>query len=254
VNLHIIKEYGLIGYPLSHSFSKKYFNDKFIREGITDCSYDNFPIEHIDLLPKLFEEHPILLGLNVTIPYKETVITYLDALADDAAGIRAVNTIKRYPDGQLKGFNSDIYGFAETLNRFVPPDFDAGVLILGTGGASKAVRHVCQQRGLAIQYVSRKASEHSITYAQLKDSGWLEHYRLIVNTTPLGMHPKTGELPGLPYDRLTPEHYLIDLIYNPEMTRFLEEGLRRGCQVKNGMEMLILQAEKSWEIWNDPHC
>ncbi len=245
--------YGLIGYPLSHSFSKQYFTKKFEREGIGDSLYENYPIEQIGMLPALLENNLSLRGLNVTIPYKETVIAYLDDLAEDAAEIQAVNTIKRYSDGKSRGFNTDIYGFSETLDRFIPPTFNSGVLILGTGGASKAVRYVCRQRKLDFQYVSRRESDDSISYALL-DSEWMQRCHLIVNTTPLGMHPETQRCPDIPYGLLTPQHYLLDLIYNPATTRFLQEGSYRGCRTKNGMEMLILQAEKSWDIWNNPHC
>ena len=245
--------FGLIGFPLAHSFSKKYFTEKFAQESIDDAAYENYPIGHIDLLPELFRNDKALIGLNVTIPYKEAVIPYLDALATDAAEIGAVNTIKRCNDGSLKGFNSDIYGFAETLRRFLPDSFTSGALILGTGGASKAVHHVCNKMGIKVQSVSRSNGDEAIAYRDI-NAEVIREFLLIVNTTPLGMHPDINQLPELPYEHLTPRHYLIDLIYNPAMTRFLKEGEQRGCMIKNGLEMLILQAEKSWEIWNKPHC
>lgn len=247
------REFGLIGFPLSHSFSKRYFAEKFSKEGIESVSYENYPMEDLEELPALFKMRPNLIGLNVTIPHKEAVLGFLDELAEDAAEIKAVNTIKRYPDGDLKGFNTDIYGFGETLRRFIPDSFADGALILGTGGASKAVRYVCIHRGLDTQSVSRSSGKGQLTYEDL-DQNLLSKYRLIINTTPLGMHPKIEYCPDIPYQFLTEDHYLIDLIYNPAETRFLAEGLRHGSKIKNGMEMLILQAEKSWEIWNNPLC
>jgi len=247
------REFGLIGYPLSHSFSKKYFADKFEKEDIEDAIYENYPLRQVDMLLALLDMNPDLVGLNVTIPYKEVVLQFMDDLAEDAAEIQAVNTIKRYPDGHLKGFNSDIYGFDETLTRFIPNTYAARALILGTGGASKAVKYVCCKRGIQTMSVSRKEKENSISYASL-DQSILNEYRLIINTTPLGMHPSIEGKPDLPYKFLTDAHYLIDLIYNPLETQFLSEGKRQGCKTKNGMEMLILQAEKSWEIWNNPQC
>lgn len=247
------REFGLIGFPLSHSFSKRYFAEKFAKEGIKSTSYENYPLEKLEMLPALFDMSPNLIGLNVTIPYKEAVLGFLDELAEDAAEIRAVNTIKRYPDGHLKGFNSDIYGFGETLRRFIPDTFNSGALILGTGGASKAVRYVCVRRGLTTQSVSRSSGKGQVAYEDL-DQTIMSEFRLIINTTPLGMHPKTEDSPAIPYRFLTEDHYLIDLIYNPAETRFLSEGLKYGSKIKNGMEMLILQAEKSWEIWNNPLC
>ena len=247
------REFGLIGYPLSHSFSKKYFAEKFAKEGIENAVYDNYAIDHIGILPSLFDMNPTLIGLNVTIPYKESVMDYLDELADDAREIGAVNTIKRYPNGKLKGFNSDIYGFGETLNRFIDRHEDPGVLILGTGGASKAVNYVCKSLGFQVKLVSRTGSDQVLSYEQL-DAKTMQKHLLIVNTTPLGMHPKVDEYPSIPFDLLSPKHQLLDLIYNPAQTTFLTMGLERGCRVKNGLEMLILQAEKSWRIWNDPDC
>ena len=247
------RNFGLIGYPLSHSFSKKYFADKFKKESIGDASYENYPIDHVDLLPSLFAQNPNLIGLNVTIPYKQLVLEYLDELADDAKEIGAVNTIKRYPDGKLKGFNSDLYGFEETLRRFIGTQSDLGVLILGTGGSSKAVKFVCDKLGFKVRLVSRTESALALSYDQLNRTIMMGHL-LIVNTTPLGMHPNVNAYPPIPYDLIQPQHYLLDLIYNPAETMFLRKGRARGCQVKNGLEMLILQAEKSWSIWNNPDC
>lgn len=249
----MIREFGLIGFPLSHSFSKRYFAEKFSKEDILETTYENYPISEIGKLPSLLKRNPDLVGLNVTIPYKTDVIRFLDELADDAGQIRAVNTIKRYPDGTLKGFNSDIYGFGETLRRFVDDLGAICVLILGTGGSSKAVEYVCRQRDYEIQFVSRRASDHAISYDQLTREV-MHKYQLIVNTTPLGMHPNIESFPAIPYEFLRSDHRLLDLIYNPAETAFLSHGRAKGCQVKNGLEMLILQAEKSWEIWNNPDC
>jgi shikimate dehydrogenase len=249
----MIREFGLIGFPLSHSFSKRYFAEKFAKEAILQTTYENYPLSEIGMLPDLLQMNADLVGLNVTIPYKTGVINYLDELADDAREINAVNTIKRYPDGTLKGFNSDIYGFGETLHRFVDDLGGIRVLILGTGGSSKAVEYVCRKRGYGIQFVSRRRSDHAMSYDQLSQEIVHEH-QLIVNTTPLGMHPNVEDFPTIPYEFLRPDHRLLDLIYNPAETTFLRKGAEQGCQVKNGLEMLILQAEKSWEIWNNPDC
>ncbi len=243
--------FGLIGYPLSHSFSVSYFADKFEKESIDNVDYRNFPISDINELPSLWRNHPSLVGLNVTIPYKQDVISYLDDLASDAKEVNAVNTVKKYSNGRLKGFNTDIYGFAESLDRFIPKHFESGALILGTGGASKAVRFVCQSRSMPVQFVSRIANDNAISYADI-NAEILHEYKLIVNTSPVGMYPDTESAPGIPYLALAEDHYLLDLIYNPAVTSFLSRGAAQGAQVKNGLEMLILQAEKSWEIWNNP--
>jgi len=246
-------KYGLIGYPLSHSFSKGYFAEKFEKEGLQNVLYDNYPLEGIELLPNLLSKHADLIGLNVTIPYKQEVMQFVDWLAEDAGQIGAVNTLKRSPDGKIKGFNTDIFGFRETLKRFIPNDFSSGALILGTGGASKAVKYVCEELGMKVQYVSRRESEGTITY-QAIDRAMLEGHKLIVNCTPLGMYPNVESYPALDYSALGTDFFLLDLVYNPAETEFLRRGAEVGCHVKNGMEMLILQAERSWEIWNDPIC
>ncbi len=246
-------KYGLIGYPLSHSFSKGYFAQKFESEGVENVVYDNYPLEEIGLLPDLLRSDPALIGLNVTIPYKQKVMQFVDWLADDAGQIQAVNTLKRSPNGILKGYNTDIFGFRETLKRFIPPSFSSGALILGTGGASKAVKYVCEELGLNVQYVSRRKSEDAITYESL-DRARLNDHKLIVNCTPLGMYPKVESYPDLKYKEFGTDFYLLDLVYNPAETEFLRRGRDVGCHFKNGMEMLVLQAERSWAIWNDPLC
>lgn len=244
----IEKAFGLIGYPLSHSFSKKYFGDKFEKEGIDWASYDNFPIASVEELPDLIRNNSQLRGLNVTIPYKEQVIPYMDYLAPDAGEIGAVNTIVISAEG-LAGYNSDIYGFDKSLDQLLDQDFEGGALILGTGGASKAVAYVLHQRGIPFKSVSRRPAKDRITYEDV-DKEILEYYRLIINTTPLGMHPNLEDCPDLPYQLLDHQHYLYDLIYNPAETKFLTLGKEQGAKIKNGLEMLILQAERSWEIWN----
>ena len=244
----IEKAFGLIGYPLSHSFSKKYFAEKFEKEDIDWASYDNFPIDSISALPDLISKTSHLRGLNVTIPYKEQVIPYMDYLAPDAGEIGAVNTIVITAEG-LAGHNSDIYGFDKSLDQLLDDDFGGGALILGTGGASKAVAYVLKQREIPFKSVSRRPARDRITYEDL-DKEVIAHFRLIINTTPLGMHPNLEDCPDIPYQLLGHRHYLYDLIYNPAETKFLTLGKERGAKIKNGLEMLILQAERSWEIWN----
>ena len=248
-----MKHLGLIGYPLSHSFSVKYFTEKFRREGITEFDYVNYPIQSVRELKPLLEEKEDLIGLNVTIPHKKEVIPLLDEIDPEAAEIGAVNTIriKRSPGNiHLKGYNSDAYGFRESLI----PLLGAGhsyALVLGTGGASKAVTYVLEQLGINFQYVSRTPPEGQLHYLDLCYAVMKKH-TLIVNTTPLGTYPNTSAFPNIPYDLLTPDHVLYDLVYNPPETEFLRLGRQKGARIMNGHEMLVLQAEKSWEIWNLP--
>ena len=243
--------FGLIGYPLSHSFSRKYFSAKFQREGLSGYDYRLFPIASIEELPGLLQAHPQLRGLNVTIPYKEQVLPFLDGIDPQAKAVGAVNTIRRAGD-RLSGHNSDVYGFSRSLQDFLqaagrsPGGLQA--LILGTGGAAKAVRVALTGLGVPYALVSRSAQRGSFTYRDL-NPGVLADHQLVINTTPLGMAPAIDSLPPLPYDSLTSKHMLFDLVYNPEETAFLREGKIRGCAVNNGLEMLYLQAEKSWEIW-----
>jgi shikimate dehydrogenase len=241
-----MKQYGLIGFPLTHSFSKNYFTQKFTIEGIEDAVYNLFPLQDIAEFPALLE-HEQLCGLNVTIPYKEKVIPFLDGLNEEAAAIGAVNTIK-FTDGKTTGYNSDSYGFEQSLLPLLQPQHTAA-LILGTGGASKAVEYVLKKLGIAVQYVSRTPSEKSVTYKNL-DTEMLAHSMLLINCTPAGMYPDVDNAPDIPYELITDKHLLYDLIYNPDETRFLREGRTRGAQTKNGLEMLYLQAERSWAIWN----
>jgi shikimate dehydrogenase len=243
-----MRRFGLIGYPLGHSFSKKYFTDKFLREGITDCIYETFPIATIDLLTKLLKDNPDLAGLNVTIPHKEKVIGYLDEKSKVVSKIGACNCI-RIQKGKLYGHNTDVVGFQQSLEKSFP-SLPARALILGTGGSSKAVEYVLKQLKIPYVFVSRKPSTHNLSYEQLtpavvKQSG------LIINTTPLGMFPQVVEAPPIPYDAIGEQHCLFDLIYNPERTLFLQKGADRGAKVQNGLEMLTIQAEESWRIWNE---
>lgn len=247
-----MQKYGLIGYPLKHSFSIGYFNEKFEAENI-DAQYVNFEIPDIRDFMEVIEENPNLCGLNVTIPYKEQVIPYLDELDKDTAKIGAVNVIKiiRLPKGKVKlvGYNSDIVGFTQSIEPLLQPHHTKA-LILGTGGASKAVFHGLDSLGIKATFVSRtKKSDDILTYRELTPEIMQEH-TVIVNTTPLGMYPKVDFCPDIPYEQLTPNHLLYDLLYNPNETLFMKKGKEKGAVVKNGLEMLLLQAFASWEIWN----
>ena len=246
-----MKKFGLIGYPLGHSFSKNFFNEKFHSENI-DAEYVNFEIPTIEDFNKVIKANPTLCGLNVTIPYKEQVIGYLDELDKDAAAIGAVNVIKIEKNkGKLKltGYNSDVMGFTQSIESLLEPHHKKA-LILGTGGASKAINYGLHKLGLETKFVSRsKRNENTITYDDLTPEV-MKEYKVIVNCTPTGMYPKADECPNIPYECLTPEHLLYDLLYNPDTTIFMKNGSDRGAIVKNGLEMLLLQAFGAWEIWN----
>ena len=244
--------YGLIGYPLTHSFSKRYFSDKFEREGISESSYDLYEMLTLDALPNLLKK-PGLIGLNVTIPFKKEVLHLLDELDDASARrIGAVNTIKIYADGSTKGFNTDYYGFRQSLLEWldrhgeIAKDFKA--LILGNGGAAKAVQVAFRDLGIEYRMVSRQKADDSLLYEALTEEILNEHL-LVVNTTPLGTYPNVEGCPSLPYELITKKHYLYDLVYNPAETTFLKNGKARGASIQNGLKMLELQAEKAWEIW-----
>jgi len=247
----VMNVYGLIGYPLTHSFSKKYFSEKFEREGIAYSSYELFPIEAINLLPPILEKHPNISGLNVTIPYKQAIIPYLDALDDNAAAIGAVNTVK-VKDGKLKGYNTDAIGFQVSLMELLGnTDYRViQALVLGNGGAAKAVIHVLKQLGITYQVVSRTTTSNTLAYEAITNEVLATH-SLIINTTPLGMSPHYDTYPNLPYTALTPKHFLYDLVYNPEETLFLKYGVSHGAATMNGLKMLYLQAEAAWKIWNE---
>ncbi|GAA4313049.1 shikimate dehydrogenase [Compostibacter hankyongensis] len=246
-----VREFGLIGYPLGHSFSRQFFAEKFAREGHTDCRYENYPLENIGLFPALLEQHPALEGLNVTIPYKQQVMPFMDELSDAASEVGAVNCI-RFQKGMRKGYNTDVIGFERSLRPLLEPHH-VQALILGTGGAARAVAWVLARLGIAAELVSRQgnAAAGIRDYASL-DEPAMERYTLLINTTPLGMYPQVNACPDIPYNLLSPRHLLYDLVYNPAETLFLRRGREQGAQVKNGEEMLILQAEASWEIWNTP--
>ena len=245
------KKYGLIGYPLGHSFSKDYFNKKFSSEDI-DAEYINFEIKNVKDLKYVLRENPDLCGLNVTLPHKMDVIPLLDSITENARNIGAVNVIKfkKNKSGKLhlEGHNSDITGFKQSIEPMLN-DTHRKALILGTGGASKAIYHGLKQLGIESVFVSREKQKNFITYEELTRS-IMEDYTIIVNTTPLGMFPKTDSYPDIPYKYLTSNHILYDLIYNPDETLFMKKGKEGGAEVKNGLEMLLLQAFISWEIWD----
>mgnify|MGYP001039288608 CR=1 FL=1 len=245
-----MQKYGLIGFPLGHSFSKNYFNQKFEAEKI-NAQYINFEIPTIKDFKQVLKDNPELNGLNVTIPYKEQIIPYLDELDDDAKKIGAVNVIKftkgLFGKTKLKGYNSDIIGFKQSIEPLLKETHHKA-LILGTGGASKAVFQGLKQLGIGATLVSRKTKEYCITYEEITPK-IMEHYTVIVNTTPLGMFPNINACPNIPYELLTPQHLLYDLLYNPDETLFMKKGKEQGAVVKNGLEMLLLQAFAAWEIW-----
>ncbi len=245
------RQYGLIGFPLTHSFSKRFFAEKFENEKI-DSTYNNFEIYSVDKLPEIIKKNPEVVGLNVTIPYKEQVIPFLNELNDSAQQIGAINTIKIKRTGSeiyLKGFNTDTFGFETSLKPLIQP-YHTKALILGTGGASKAVKYVLNSLNIDYLSVSTKApSTERIRYEDI-DKNTMQERLLIINTTPLGTYPKTDTFPLIPYKYITSRHLLFDLVYNPEVTQFMAKGKEQGATVKNGYEMLVQQALKSYEIWN----
>lgn len=245
-----MKKYGLIGYPLGHSFSMGYFNEKFKNEAI-NAVYENFEIPNIQDITTVIGSNPDLAGFNVTIPYKEKVMDYLDYIAPEAAEIGAVNVVKVTHNGEravLKGFNSDVVGFVNSIKPLLRP-LHKKALVLGTGGASKAVEYGLRKLGLKTIKVSRTEKDNTITYGQVTPE-LLSEYKVIVNCTPCGMAPHFDECPNLPYDSIDDSFLLYDLIYNPEETLFLRKGKEKDATVKNGLEMLLLQAEEGWDIWN----
>lgn len=244
------KKYGLTGYPLSHSFSKEYFIEKFRNENIQNCTYELYPLSSIDLLPSLISANPELQGLNVTIPYKESVIPFLNQLDETAKAVGAVNCIK-IENGILKGFNTDVFGFRQSIKPFLESRHERA-LILGTGGASKAVHYVLKEIGIDCYFVTRdKSGFNSVKafeYSELNEY-ILNAFKLIVNTTPLGMFPETGGFPDIPYRYISSSHLLYDLVYNPAETEFMKRGKAQGAAVVNGLSMLKQQAEEAWRIW-----
>lgn len=238
--------YGLIGKNIGYSFSKDYFTQKFSKENIP-ATYRNFDLKGIEEISKIFKTVPGLRGLNVTIPYKEAVLPLLDSIHPVAAEIGAVNTI-RFNGGKTIGYNTDHSGFLQALEPFLKAHHRKA-LILGTGGASKAVAYVLKSKGITFKFVSRTASNGQLSYSELNKET-IEEYKIIINSTPLGTFPQTEAFPEIPYQYLGKEHLLYDLIYNPSVTRFLSQGGQRGATVSNGYKMLVYQAEKAWEIWN----
>ena len=240
--------FGLIGYPLTHSFSKKYFTEKFEKEGLDDCRYELFPIDTIRELPALIARYPGLEGLNVTIPYKKQVLSYLDQTAFIPQGLEACNCIL-IQEGRLLGYNTDVTGFRESLRPLLTPEHHTA-LVLGNGGAASAVIFALQQLGISYKLVSRELHAGSdLTYRDL-DATIIRSHPLIINTTPLGMYPNEELCPEIPFAAIDKRHLLYDLVYNPAKTVFLQRGEEKGAAIKNGEEMLLLQAEESWKIWN----
>ena len=242
-----MKRYGLIGHPLKHSMSRHYFNEKFEYEGL-DCLYQHFDLKSLDELQEVMDRYPDLCGFNVTIPYKEAIIPLLDDIDPVAKAVGAVNVLK-ITEGKLIGYNTDVYGFEQLLNRAINGKTIEHALILGTGGASKAVQYVLRQKGIAYALVSRDATKGDYTYDTLTDE-ILNQNHLIINTTPLGMFPHIDDFPDLHYQGLSKKHVLIDLIYNPKETAFMELGKSWGAKGYGGLQMFEEQAKKTWEIFN----
>jgi shikimate dehydrogenase len=240
--------YGLIGKNISYSFSKKYFTEKFVLGNLVECTYENFDLQNIEEFPNLIANNPDLIGLNVTIPYKETIIPYLNKLSKNAAHIGAVNVIRFTKKGKLKGYNSDYYGFMKSLKPLLQAHHKKA-LILGTGGAAKAVAFALDQLQILYTFVSREEKAGMIGYDRINVTTF-DNYHIIINCTPLGTSPNTSASPPIPYQFFTEKHIAFDLIYNPEETQFLKKAKKNGAVTKNGYEMLVFQAEKAWKIWN----
>lgn len=241
--------FGLIGFPLTHSFSKKYFEDKFCREGLNDCAFENFPLKNIEEIKQVIADHPNLKGFAVTIPYKKKIIRFLDEGTDAVRQMVACNCVK-IENGKLKGYNTDVIGFEKSFKKNVQ-QHHTKALILGTGGGADAVAYVLNKLGMEYLFVSRnnEIRPKTISYKALA-AALLEDHTVIINCTPLGTYPKVDECPNIPYEYLTPKHYLFDLVYNPAKTKFLEKGEEQGAIICNGYEMLEIQAEENWRIWN----
>jgi len=243
------KKFGLIGQTVSHSFSKNYFDEKFFREGLRDYHYDLYELKNIEELKQLIADNPNMCGLNVTIPYKEKVIPFLHELDASAKKIGAVNVIK-IKNGMYHGFNTDSIAFKETLVKWFPNTEGSSAIILGTGGSSKAVQQALKELNIKYKLVSRVNDNADFTYEELKTNNELAKCNLVINTTPLGMSPNTTEYPAIKYEQLNENHFVYDLIYNPARTQFIQKAEMRGAKFKNGLEMLHIQAEKAWAIWN----
>jgi shikimate dehydrogenase len=242
------KLYGLIGRNIDYSFSKKYFTEKFAHEPFLDCEYQNFDIPEITFLHEIITKNPNLKGLNVTIPYKQTIIPFLDKMSKKATKIGAVNVVRFTKKGKLKGYNSDCYGFRKALSPLLQPHHKKA-LILGTGGAAQAVAFALDELDITYTFVSREATQNTIDYNRINATTF-DNYHIIINCTPLGTSPNITEFPPIPYEFFTEKHIAFDLIYNPEETQFLKKAKKKGAICKNGLEMLQFQADKAWEIWN----
>ncbi len=242
------KLYGLIGYPLGHSFSKQFFSDKFAREGLTDCSFELFPIASIDEFPALLAAQAALKGLAVTIPYKEKILPFVQELSDEVQQIGAANCIS-IQQGLLTAYNTDIIGFEKSFVPLLQPHHSQA-LVLGTGGAAKAAQYVLKRLAIPFTTVSRTAAQGIVTYADISRS-LMQHNTIIINCSPVGMYPDEAGFPAIPYEWLTAQHYLFDMVYRPAETVFLQKGKERGAAIKNGLEMLELQAEANWQLWNN---
>jgi shikimate dehydrogenase len=241
--------YGLIGYPLGHSFSKQYFTEKFEKEGISDSIFESFPIASIEEFPELLKSNPLLKGLSVTIPYKEQVLPYVHELSEEVKVIGATNSIK-ISEGKLTAFNTDIAGFERSFGKLLQPHHKKA-LVLGTGGASKAVQYVLKKLAIHFLVVTRnKEGRHPFIGYDDIDAAVMNEYSIIINCSPVGMYPNENAAPAIPYQLVSASHYLYDLVYKPAETLFLKNGKERGATVQNGYEMLLLQAEESWRIWN----
>jgi shikimate dehydrogenase len=242
------KRFGLLGRNISYSFSKGYFTEKFSAAHFEGCTYENFDIPEINYFTELRKNNTDLNGLNVTIPYKEAILPFLDKLSKNATQIGAVNTIKFTKKGKLKGYNTDYYGFKKSLEPLLQPHHKKA-LILGTGGASKGVAYALDQLEIAYTFVSREAKENCIDYERINATTF-DNYQIIINCTPVGTSPNVDVFPLIPYEFFTEKHIAYDLIYNPAETQFLSKAKAMGAQTKNGLDMLIFQAEKAWKIWN----
>ncbi len=240
--------FGVIGKPLAHSFSKKYFTEKFEKENLTDCRYENFQLESIEEFKQLMLISG-LQGLNVTLPYKKKVLLFLDEISAEVEKIGACNCIK-IMNGKTKGFNTDVIGFKKSLEKKIDFTKQQTALILGTGGAAKAVQFVLEELQINYQFVSRNPANRQLAYKQL-NAETMNLNQLIINTTPLGMCPNEKDFPEIPYEHLGSNHLLFDLIYNPKKTNFLIKGEAKGAEIQNGLEMLQIQADESWKIWNN---
>jgi shikimate dehydrogenase len=242
-----MREFGLIGLSLQHSFSQRYFTEKFFREGIRDAVYSNYELPSVDLLPVLVKQNTRLQGLNVTIPYKEQVLPFLDHLTTIVENTGACNCIK-IDNGITTGYNTDVPAFMNALQPLLKP-WHRKALVLGSGGASKAVSFALDQMSIGYTIVSRKLTDHVIGYKDINEA-MLQEHKIIINTTPLGQFPDVNENPPIPYNRIDKEHLFFDLVYNPPKTKFLAEAEKRGATISNGQSMLVMQAEESWKIWN----